>query len=379
MSSEINRDIVASSVTAILFATAIGVSSVSLPLLALNAGFSPSQVGIYVSLSAVAQILTRSVLGVGLRFIEDRTLLAVSALAFTLSFGAVAIKVSVTTLLVGWILQGVARGSFWTGSQSHVIRAKNSPIRAMAILTFFAGIGQLAGPSIAGVLGDHNSQYPIVLGAVICLLVPVPVYFLDRLELYHSDDRSRHSGVWRRPGMGRASWSGVASGGWRSVMDAFLPTVLHSAGHTSVVIGILVSVANASVLGGALLLARIKETVTNKAYALSILGPAACICLIGPTAKFPLLITVMLIAGGLGAGALQTMGPALAAMSVNAHEAGDAIAFYGTVRSSAMFAAPFTLSGIVAVATVSTGLGVVGGLLALPTIVGLVRAQFRSR
>jgi hypothetical protein len=71
---------------------------------------------------------------------------------------------------------------------------------------------------------------------------------------------------------------------------------------------------------------------------------------------------------GLGAGLLQTLGPAVAAAAVGTEEKGDAMAAYGTVRTTAMFAAPLATAAAVLVAPISTALLVVGSLLALPAL-----------
>ncbi|HWL99123.1 MAG TPA: hypothetical protein VNP20_17400, partial [Nocardioidaceae bacterium] len=58
-----SRDVVATAGGAVLFALALGVATVALPLLAIAAGYNGIEIGILAALSALSQMSTRLVLG----------------------------------------------------------------------------------------------------------------------------------------------------------------------------------------------------------------------------------------------------------------------------------------------------------------------------
>jgi MFS family permease len=77
------------------------------------------------------------------------------------------------------------------------------------------------------------------------------------------------------------------------------------------------------------------------------------------------------VISGLGMGLLQTVGPALAAESVEENERGDAMAAVGLYRAGARFVAPFGVGALVLVMPLSHALVAAGALLALPAAYAL--------
>jgi MFS family permease len=79
-----------------------------------------------------------------------------------------------------------------------------------------------------------------------------------------------------------------------------------------------------------------------------------------------LLVVLALTLSGLGAGALQTLGPAVATQAVHPEERGDAIALAGTFRAASLLATPLAVAALVAVLPLAGALAVVSAGMALP-------------
>jgi MFS family permease len=75
---------------------------------------------------------------------------------------------------------------------------------------------------------------------------------------------------------------------------------------------------------------------------------------------------ILLGLSGIGAGALQTLGPTLAVESVDPEERGAALSASGLFRSAALFLTPLVVAGGVLVAPLGPVLVVTGVLLSLP-------------
>ena len=87
---------------------------------------------------------------------------------------------------------------------------------------------------------------------------------------------------------------------------------------------------------------------------------------VGFVAGSPVVAGLSLAVSGLGAGVLQTAGPAVAAESVHPEERGAVMAASGTFRAAALLASPLAAAGLVAVAPVSVALAVGGALILFP-------------
>jgi MFS family permease len=160
-------------------------------------------------------------------------------------------------------------------------------------------------------------------------------------------------------------------------LNSYVPVVLEQARVSSTMIGILISGANAaSVVGSALTGwgtmrgARLRLVVGVLATGLG-LGAA------GPLAELTLACAVALIVSGLGAGALQTVGPAIAADSVHPEERGEAIASAGLFRAGALFVAPLGMAALVTVMPMAPAMVTAGVLITAPALT--MRALGRGR
>jgi MFS family permease len=374
-----HRDVVASSTNALMFSLALGVASLTLPLLALDAGYGVAQIGLLVSLSAVVQIVVRASSGRILRRIEDRTLLAVAGSAQVLCFLVALSFQDLWGLAFAWTVQGFARACFWTASQTHVMRGPGTSIGAMAVLNSFGSIGALIGPVVAGLLAESSIEAALTVGAVAGGITLLPVAALDRLPTFVRPDKRSERSVWRRPGVDAACWSGVTAGTWRALMDSVVPAALQGARQSTSTTGALMSVANGTAVLGALVIGRLRPSWVAPVFVTAMLMATAGIGAFGFAAGSVPVAAVLLAAAGLGAGALQTLGPALAATSVEEHERADAVAAYGTMRTTAMFGAPLAVAGMVTLIPVAPALLVVGAVLSVPTVtVRSLRAAARS-
>lgn len=88
--------------------------------------------------------------------------------------------------------------------------------------------------------------------------------------------------------------------------------------------------------------------------------------LVAVTASDVVLAGLALTVSGLGAGALQTLGPAVASSAVHPEERGDVIALTGAFRAASLLVTPLAVAGLVAVVPLSTALAVVAAGMTLP-------------
>ena len=358
----------ASSSGATLFAFSIGMSSVALPLLALAAGYSAAGVGALTAVSAIAQMVTRMVLGVAMRRWPDRYLVTAAALLLAASHGLVALSAAAVPFVLAELVQGVARAAFWTGSQTHVVRGNGTSVGALAVVNFSSSIGLLGGPILAGVMSERTPVLALWVAAVIALLGVAPSLLLDRLPPFVPPTHRPPGRLWRRPGVSNGCWAGVTAGAWRGLLSSFIPVALAAARQSASTIGVLVTVANGASVIGPLLVARVSSAGAPWVFAAGTLAAGVGTGATALVADDVLLSAVALAVSGLGAGALQTLGPAMATDAVHPQERGDAIAVAGTFRAAALFAAPMGVVGLVGLVSLGSAMAIAGAALALPVL-----------
>jgi MFS family permease len=361
-------DVVASSSTALLVCLAIGFSSLALPLFALQAGFGASRVALYVALAGIVQIVARTTLGFVLRWVSDRTIVAVAGIGMAASFATAAASVTEVTLALAWGLQGLSRACFWTGGQTHVIRGEQSTVASLAVLNFFGSAGQLLGPLLAGVLIELTGNTALLVGIVVSTAALIPTGLMARLPPFAKPEQRTAGRIWSRPGFKPGCWATGVAGAWRGLMDSFVPVVLQGAKYSASTTGALISVANAAAVLGAVIIGRLRPARTAVVYSTSMLAVGVCMGLVGVAARPAELIAVVLALTGLGAGVLQTLGPALAADAVAKHQQGDAIAASGTFRNVGTFGAPLLLAAAASLVPTATALVLAGIVLASPAV-----------
>ena len=354
------------SVLAVLFAAALGLSSVALPLRALEAGYGATAIGILVALSALVQIVTRARLGAVMRRISSRTLLLVAPLILAVTFAVVLVVPTLVALGAAWVLLALGRACFWTVGQTHAVRRARNSLRSIARLNFYGSLGALTGPVLGGVLAEWSVETALAAGAGLSLAAVAPAFALDRFPPFARSKGKGNGAMWRRPGVDAACRSGLTAGAWRGLMDGYVPVILAGARNSSTLIGVLVAVANASSVLGNVIIGKLRQRWTVPVYVISMLVTGLGLAVLGFVAGSVPFAAVALGLSGLGAGVLTTLGPNLAAVSVGEQEKGDAIATYGTARTSAMFLAPLAVAGGITVAPLSVALLVVASVLTLP-------------
>ncbi|MDP9416936.1 MAG: MFS transporter, partial [Actinomycetota bacterium] len=360
------RDTVAAAGGAVVFSLSLGVASVALPILALRSGYSATQVGLLTAVSAVTQMLTRLALGRVMRVVADRTLVGGAGLLLAMSSAVVAVSAAVVPFVVAQAVQGVARACFWTGSQTHVVRGPGRAVGALATVNFISSFGLLAGPVLAGFLIERSAQLALAVGAAVALLGAAPSMLLDRLPPFTLPPDRPPGRIWRRSGVDAGCWAGVSAGAWRGLLGSYVPVALEAARQPASTIGLLVSVANGASIAGSAVVGRVSGTWVSRSFLLGTLGAGVGTAAVGFLAGAPLWAGAALALSGLGAGALQVLGPAVATEAVHPEERGEAIAAAGTFRAGALLAAPLAAAGLVAVLPVSAVLALSGAIVAVP-------------
>lgn len=372
MSSDLDersqRDRVASAAATGGFSLALGLATVAVPLLAVRAGYSGVEIGVLTALSALAQMTTRVFMGFAMRHFPDWMFVTASAVLLTAANGLLALSAAFVPFIVAQIVQGVARAFFWTGSQTHVVRVSSSSVRALARLNLCSALGLLGGPALAGALTEVSAALALTVGAGIAAVAVAPTLLLTRLPPFVRPGDSRSGRIWRRPGVDVGCWAGVTAGAWRGLLSSYIPVVLEAARQSPSMIGVLVSVANAASMAGVGLVSRVRDRWITWAYVLGVIAAGAGTAATAPLAPFAVAAGAALTVSGLGAGALQTVGPAIAADAVHPQERGDAIAAAGAFRAGSLFVAPLGVAGLVVAMPLTGALVIVGSLLAAPVV-----------
>lgn len=240
-------------VTTSLFSVSLGMVSVVAPMIAVQAGISAAAIGALVALSGVSQITTRLCMGPLLRRFPDKLFVTLASLALALSCAVLVHNAAMWAFGLSQFLQGLARALFWTGSQTHAIRAWPTSVGGLAAINVANGAGALAGPALAGALAVRSLDLSLVVAAVTGLLGSVSAVFLKRLRPFRKYPEAKGSGrrrLWLRPGVGAACAMTAGGGAWKGLMNSYVPVVLSQSGHAAPVIGALVTCANLAVLVG---------------------------------------------------------------------------------------------------------------------------------
>lgn len=363
-----SRDVVATAGGAVLFALSLGLATVALPLLAIAAGYSAIEIGILTALSALSQMSTRLVLGAIMRVLPEWTLVLAAGVLLAASNTFVAVSTAVVAFGLAQLLQGAARACFWTGSQTHVVRGDGPAVHGLAVVNLASSVGLVAGPVFAGLLTERSPQLALGAGAGIAVVACIPALFLHRLPPFAPPEERPPGRLWRRPGVDAGCWAGVSAGAWRGLLGSYVPVALSAAQLTSSTIGVLVSVANIASLAGSGVVARIRGRWVGWSYAVGTVATGVATAAVALVAGSPWAAGAALAVSGMGAGALQTVGPAMAAEAVHPQERGDVIAVTGTFRAGALFAAPLAVAAVLPVASLTLAMTAAGAAIAVPAL-----------
>jgi len=370
-----DRDSAASTVAAATYSVALGTGSVALPLLALRAGYSATEVGILTAASAVGQIVSRFGLGALMRRVPDWYLVAASGVVLVISSGVVVGSAAWVPFLLAQVLQGASRALFWTGAQTHVMRGNRPAASRLAVFNLAAGAGFLGGPLLAGVLSEETPELAMGVAAGVAAVGILPTFLLDRLPPFAQPQDRPRGRLWRRPDVNLGCWAAVTSAGWYGVLTSYVPVVLDEAGHSASAIGVLVTLSHTAALVGVGASGRIPTRVAVPVLLAGIVLTGTSTAMTGVAASSALLSGVLLAIAGGFAGMLQVLGLAVATQSVDSEERGDVVNLSGVFRSVALFSVPLGTAGLVLLVPLVPALAAVGVALSLPAVMVGVRRR----
>ncbi len=362
----------ATAAVALIYSAALAMESVLLPLLALAEHFSRPEIGFLTALSAVTQLLFRLGTAPAMRRYADRRLVVAAALVLSVAALILTWSDALVFFVISELVQGAARGMFWTATQTHVVRSRTNAVNRMATVNFVSSFGLLAGPPIAGVLAERSFTAALDVAAGIGIVAAVLAGItMRRLPLFEAVTERRRKRLWSRPGVRAGCWAGVTAGSWRGLVNSYVPVALQQASGSSAIVGVMVAVANGASIAGAGLVGTMRSRGRRWAFPVGIVAAGAGVAVFGFAAHAPILAAAALAASGIGAGMLQTLGPTAAAAAVGKEQRGDAVAIAGSFRAGALFAAPIGTAGLLDVVGLSPALAIAGVLLALPTLSAL--------
>lgn len=347
------------------FSVALGVATVTIPLLALASGYDAAGVGLLAAIAAAAQLGTRLILPWLLGRFTDRVLMVAAAGLMLTAFVLLLWSRALPVFALAQLLQGAARAVFWTSSQTHIVRGPGASVRRLIDLNVAGNVGTLTGPVLGGLLAGLG--LPVALGAAAlgAGLAAAAALALHPLPAF---DRRRSVGtvaLLGRDGVDLACWASVMGGVWWSMMGSFVPVILVGAGIAPQGIGLLITASEGAGTAALLALRGVRPERVGLAVGIgaTVLGLTLLAVAIAP----PSIVgyAALLIVGGAASGTVTTLSPALASLAAGPEEQGDAMALSGTFRAGALFGAPAAVGALVGALTV-------GPAVVSVAVVGLV-------
>ena len=344
------REDILSQTTILLFSVTLGMATVVVPLVATAAGYQLGAVGFLVGVSAITQIIARAGMGALMDRFSTRTFVLVALILLASSCVILGVTDALWAFVASQLLQGAARAYFFTGMQTHVIRASRPAVSALAIMNVTNGVGLLIGPLLAGIIGASSLSFALFIAAGIAGPGVLSCAFLIRYEPFakpRTEPAEKAVPMWRRDGVTTAGWMGATAGGWRGILNSYLPVLLTEAGHSIPVVGAMMTLANLAALAGSAVARPVRRAgvrlSTVLGAALAVLGVA----LMAFMTPHLVLAGAFLFISGVGAGILQTLGPALATEAVGLEERGRAIASVGTFRAISLLVTPMGIGALI--------------------------------
>lgn len=361
------------------FSLALGIATVLIPLLALDAGYDAATVGLLAATAAATQLGTRLLLPWLLGRVPDRSLMAGAALLMAGAFVLLLLSRALPLFLAAQVLQGAGRAVFWTSSQTHIVRGPGRSVRRLIDLNVAGNVGTLTGPALGGMLAVLGLPAALVAGLVGTGLAVVASVRLLALPAFDRRASAGTLAMIRRPGVDLACWASVMGGVWWSMLGSFVPVLLVGAGVGAGGIGWLITASEGA--GTAALLA-LRDLRSRRVGRVVAVGAATVgVALIAVALVPPMLLTtgLLLVLGGAASGAVTTLSPALASLASSPDEQGDAMALSGTFRAGALFGAPAAVGALVGTAAVGPAVALVAGLALLPGLAVGARARRPGR
>jgi len=272
------------------------------------------------------------------------------------------VTTSLGTFIAAQALNGLARALFWTSNQTHLVRGKGIPIRRLAQSQMASHVGGLAGPTLAGVLLARSAPFALTVVTAMAAVAAVISMTLIRRPPYERPAAGGRRQLWRQRPVALGCWTSFSAGGWRGILDSFVPVVLATSGIGPAMVGYLMAVAEAATVAAAAWLARYgheRFAVPVRVAGSSVLLGSAVLPLV---ADRPVLAGIALAVAGAGGGLAGSLGPAIVNANVEHRQQGTAIALAGTYRAAARLATP-------------TVIAAVAGLVGIPLTLGLAAAS----
>lgn len=349
---------VANGAANLVYGTSLSIGAVALPLVALAAGYDATAIGLLTAASAVTQLAVRLALPALLRRFPDRTLVAFACALLGISYAALLASTALPVFLFVQALQGVSRGLFWTGTQTHAVRGGGGTVRRLAQMHSLSNVGTLTGPALAGALATIDLPLALIAGTLGAALASLVALALDRLPPFQRRASPRRGEIWREPDVLIGGLANFTAGGWRSLLNSYVPVILAASGHPPAVIGILVALADAASMVASAILVPIETGRPRKTLRIGVLVMGAAIAGFPFVALDHVLAGGLLVLGGIGSGLVVVLGPALVADAVHPEARGEALAVAGTLRAIALLVSPATVA--LAVTAVPIGVAMVG-------------------
>jgi MFS family permease len=360
-------DLIGSGASSTLFSFALGVSSVVLPLLALSVGYSFAAIGALTAVSGVAQLAVRSVVPSVSRHLSDRWIVGVSGLLMGASCLVVLGSTGWWPFLLCQLLQGAARGFFWTGIQLHAVRTDASSFRGIARINLFTSVGLLAGPTMAGLMAQHSMDLALLIAAGAGLAASAGSVAMHRLPVLGRARRTPGTRALTHPRVLFSCWLSAAAGAWSAIVVSYVPVLL--AGHQPVaLVGVLITLANAGQSIGSYAAGRTGPRQMTGVLVGSALANGLGLSVMVFATSSAWLSGLILVVAGLGAGALVTLGPAVATNLVDDDQRAGAIALTGGFRAGALLLTPLGIAGALSFAPVTAAIAVAGIVICLPVL-----------
>jgi len=331
------------------FSLALGIATVTIPLVALAAGYDAAGVGLLVATGSAVQLSTRLTVPTLLGRYADRWLLCSAAILMACGFGLLLASTALPVFVLAQAAVGASRAIFWTSSQTHAIRSGGSPVRRLVDLNLAGNAGTLSGPVLAGLLATIGLHVALIGGIAALGISAAGAPLLRRFPPY---DRRRSGGalrLLRRDGVDMACWANVAGGVWWSMMGSYVPVILVGAGFGPSLVGLMVTLSEGAGAVALLVLRRVQTHHVRTIVRVGAITEMAALAAVAVAPPLLPLYALLLITGGAGAGCVTTLAPALVALAATEHEQADGLALSGTFRSVAQLAAPASVSGLLQV------------------------------
>lgn len=360
------------------FALSLGIGTVAVPLVALDAGYDAASIGFLAATAAASQLATRLTLPWLLGRFADRLLISLSALLMLSAFGVLLVSTDLPAFLFAQLCSGASRAIFWTASQTHAIRSGGPPVRRLVDLNLAGNAGTLTGPALAGFLATIG--LPVALAGA-AIAVAASAAFAPLMASFPPYDRRGSAGAFgllRREGVDTACWANFVAGTWWSMIQSFVPVVLVTAGFGPAIIGWLVTLSEGAGAVALLALRRASHAAIRPIVRAGAFMEMVALAGIALTPPYLVAYGALLIAGGMAAGAVTSLAPALVTQVSGEHEHGDALALSGTFRSFALLGAPATVGALLSVLTLPISLVGIAVAAASPGVVLAVRARRRD-